>query len=296
MPARLRACVVFLLCCLWGAGCAPAPVPEPWPAPPVVVEPSPPPGETLADKRLAELKERAEVFLQQWGGPARDASSEADRQATALVHAFELYLSDHPEDVHAYILYGKFLRAIGQRERANMVFLQANELDPQIAVVKQQIANYLAEEGDFALALAYLLAALELAPSEALYHYQLGELLHLYRQGFVAEELFTHKELDQQMLEAFRIAAQLAPTHKDLTHRYAQAQADVGDPDWGQALALWQELETKAGTPLEASWTRLNQARALIQLERYAEAESILDQLTEPALQTARKSLYRELR
>jgi cytochrome c-type biogenesis protein CcmH/NrfG len=65
------------------------------------------------------------------------------RHAQDIVAAYESYLSDNPKDVHALILFGKFLRKVGQQEHAVDFFIQADKINPKLAVVKQQHANYL---------------------------------------------------------------------------------------------------------------------------------------------------------
>ena len=42
---------------------------------------------------------------------------------------------------------GKFLRRVGQEQHAVGYFFEADSINPKLAVVKQQLANYLIEEG-----------------------------------------------------------------------------------------------------------------------------------------------------
>ena len=56
------------------------------------------------------------------------------------------YIGENSNDTHALLLYGKFLRKVGQNEHALSYFLRADSINPKLAVVKQQIANYLVEK------------------------------------------------------------------------------------------------------------------------------------------------------
>ena len=142
-----------------------------------------PNGVSFAQSRLSTIvaKERT-LFLAANNKRAMN-EKELTRKIQDLVADFESYLADNPKDLTALILYGKFLRRVDQPGPATGVFLKADKLDPDIAVIKQQIANYLTEEGRIAEALPYLLRAVELSPDKAIYHDQLGSFLFLFNKS-----------------------------------------------------------------------------------------------------------------
>lgn len=253
---------------------------------------APPAGETLADRRLRRVYDNQQELYAQLNreGDALDGP-EYDRLVQEVLTEYQSYLADYPESAHGFILYGKMLRDAGERESANFAFLRANQLDGNIAVVKQQIGNYLAEEGDAAHALAYYLAAAELAPTEAVYAYQIGELLHTYHDELVDEGAVDAALIDRQMLDAFAQASRLAPGDRRLRQRHAEAYFDVSAPDWPAALTLWQALAASAQDPLQRQWALLQQARVLIALGRGDEARDALAQVTRPGLQDAKEAL-----
>ena len=152
---------------------------------------------------------------------------ELTRKIQDLVADFESYLADNPKDLTALILYGKFLRRVDQPGPATGVFLKADKLDPDIAVIKQQIANYLTEEGRIAEALPYLLRAVELSPEKAIYHNQLGSFLFLFREELIRLGITTQSTNDRNMMIAFREAAKLESDNFDYRVRYAQSFFDV---------------------------------------------------------------------
>ena len=63
--------------------------------------------------------------------------------------------------------------------------MRANQLDSDLPLVKNQLGNYLAEEGRPLEAINYYLAATRLEPKEPLYHFQIGTLLSAARDDFL---------------------------------------------------------------------------------------------------------------
>ena len=56
---------------------------------------------------------------------------------------------------------------ISMRKQAVAILLKANQLDPDIPLVKNELGNYLAEEGKPLEALNYYLSAVKLEPEGA---------------------------------------------------------------------------------------------------------------------------------
>lgn len=221
--------------------------------------------------------------------------SERDRLLLDMVYAYESFLAQNPQSELGFVLYGKFLRDIGMNKMANVQFVQANKLNPNIAVVKQQIGNYLAEEGLFELALPYFLAAIELEPRIALYHYQLGELLYTYYEAYLSKGVYDRHTLDEQMLAAFRRAAELQSSERTYLYRYAEAFYDVQEPNWDYALAVWEHLMKGAQSDREADIIRLQRARVHLLRGESEAARTLLAEVNQPALEASRQSLLAQL-
>ena len=96
-----------------------------------------------------------------------------------LCFAYEDYLRAFPDQAAGYASYALLLDhpIIDERRRSTALFLRANQLNPEMALVKNQLGNHLAEDGKPLEAVNYYLAAIRLEPKESLYHYQLGTLL-----------------------------------------------------------------------------------------------------------------------
>jgi len=252
--------------------------------------------ESLADRTLRQLLERQKELLAMAADQGDNLDESSFRlQIEDVCRRYEVLLRENPKFTLAYTAYGYLLGKLGQDEQAVRILLKSNELDPNQPLVKNQIGNYLAENGKPLDALPYYTAAIKLAPEEPLYHYQLGMLLHEGGEEFVRSGEWRPEALERASHEAFRKAAELAPDRLEFTYRYAESFYDVGSPDWDAAMKAWEDLEDKAATKVERETMRLHQANILIKLRDYEEARDRLDSITEPALQKQKQKLIAQL-
>ena len=242
--------------------------------------------ENLAERNLRRIIDRQkEVFADAAKqGDNLDASS-LKRRLQEISHDYEVLLRDNPRYAAGYAAYGLLLSKVDMRKEAAAMLLKANELDPDIAIVKNQIGNLLAEDGKPLQAAPYFIAAIKLEPAEPLYHYQLGTLLVEARDEFLKNGQWTRATLDAAVLEAFRKASELAPDRFEFAYRHAESYYDLEKPDWGAALKLWSALEEKAPTDIERQTMRLHAANILIKTDRAGLARILLETVTEPGLQ-----------
>ncbi len=254
-------------------------------------DPAQPPEPVLED-RLYNLVERQEALLEQ------AAQTESAMEWAEIAHGirevtrvYEEIIAENPDATEPMLLYGKLLRQIGEPERAQEIFRMANAVDPQIPVVKQQMGNYFAEAEEHPRALLYYLAAIELAPEEAVYHYTMGEFLHVFRDDFIEDEAYDRETLDTLMLNAFREAAKLEPANLDFQFRYAETYYDLERIPWDEALAVWERIATMPLTVVETDAVRLHRARALLNLGRTREAEAMASAVQTPGLEATRDAL-----
>lgn len=252
--------------------------------------------ETLAERNLRRLVDEEQRILN--GSRMADGSYDEgilERRFQGLVHQYDAFIQENADFPVGYVAYGRLLERIGQDKAARVMYMKANQLDPNIPLVKNQLGNYLTGDGDFAQALPYYLAAIELAPEEPLYHYQLGNLLHEFRDGFLEEEIFTRTVLDKMMLEAFGEAAKLAPTQTAFTYRHAEAFYDLEPPRWKEALEAWARLEKNATTAVETQTIYLHQANIAFLRGNLKSARGLLEKVTEPILNRNKTELEQKL-
>lgn len=244
-------------------------------------------------KRIAEKQRELFAEAAKQGDKLDEAGFKA--KAQELVHDYEIFLRGNPKHAAGHAAYGYLLGKVGMRQEAAAILLKANQLDPDIALVKNQLGNHLAEEGRPREAVNYFLAAIKLEPNEPLYHYQLGTLLAEARDDFLKGGEWTRAGLDQSMRKAFERATELAPDRFEFAYRYAECFYDLATPDWETALKLWAALEEKAPTPIERQTMRLHAANVLLKMGRREHARSLLGTVDDPALQKQKQKLVAQL-
>ncbi|NBB79397.1 MAG: tetratricopeptide repeat protein [Verrucomicrobia bacterium] len=248
-----------------------------------------------SNQLLAIAEEEAAIYRKIAEDPDFYSESDLNRRIDELVQSYRRYLADQPDDASAYVLYGKLLRRLGEYDQAFVAFLKADELDPGIAVVKQQIGNHLAEQGKGKAALTFYLNAVSIEPETAVYHFGLGQLLHNFRSEFIDEGIFTRDALEREMLKAFRQAATIDPENFDFQMRLGEAYYDLSSPDWKRALVHWNKLRKKAATDLQGEILDLHRARVLGKLGRLEEARKATSHVENPALQNSKQQVLQEI-
>lgn len=255
-----------------------------------------PSGETLAERTLRRIVEEQKAIFADAAAQGEKADLPSVRQRLQrLTHDYELLLRENPRFGAAYAAYGYLLSRTAMRKEATAMLLKANELDPDIALVKNQLGGLLAEEGRPVQAAPYFLAAIKLEPKEPIYHYQLGTLLAEARDEFLKTGEWTRAALDAAMHDAFRRAAELAPDRFEFAYRFAESFYDLEQPDWEAALRAWSVLEEKAPTAIERQTMRLHAANICLKTGRVAHARALLETVDEPRLQGQKARLLPQL-
>lgn len=251
---------------------------------------------SMAEKTLREIVARQRAILaraEKEGEHLDEAWLRGEMQA--VINSYDILIQKAPDFAPAYVAYGMLLGQVGMVREAVGILLKANKLDGEIPVVKNELARFLAEDGKLVDALPWLMAAIDLAPEEPLYHYHLGKLLTEGRDEFIKTGQFTRASLDRAMLHAFARAAELAPTNFAYAYRHAEAYYDLETPLWDEALARWKKLDAGVETPLEHQTLRLHQANVLLKQGKAAEARALADTVTELALVKQKQTLLDSL-
>jgi tetratricopeptide (TPR) repeat protein len=247
---------------------------------------------TLADHEFMQISQRQVELLSDAAKDGDKVDAEALRlQAQSLVDEWERFLEANPTYALGYAGYGYLLWKMDMRKESVALLMKANQIDPNIALVKNEIGNYLAEEDKPLDAVNYFMAAIQLAPDEPLYHYQLGTLLYEARDEFVRSGEWTRDAIDNAMHDAFKKASDLAPDRIEFTHRYAESFADMPIPDWDAALKVWGKVENQARTPLERQEARLQAANIMVKQGNLDAAKVLIATVTESDLQAPKEKL-----
>ncbi|MBL4576810.1 MAG: tetratricopeptide repeat protein [Opitutaceae bacterium] len=255
-----------------------------------------PRSETLGERQLKVLVQEEKEIWEILKSRTNQEDIETLRpRLRDIAASYDNIISENPDFVAAYVSYGLLLSRIGERKASVTFFLQANEIDPNIPLVKNQLGNYCIEEGEYEEALSYYLSAIKLAPEEPLYRYQLGTLLTEFRRFFIADELFSKETLEKKMHEAFQKAATLAPSDFGYACRYAESFYDLREPNWEEALLLWETLEEMAPTNVEKQTAQLHRANIYLKQERFLGARLLLNKITEASLESNKQTLLDQL-
>jgi tetratricopeptide (TPR) repeat protein len=246
----------------------------------------------LAEMNLRKIVERQrEVFATAVKQGENLDEGSFRQQVQSITHDYELLLRNNPQFAAGYAAYGYLLTKVDMRKEAMAILLKANQLDPDVALVKNQLGNLIAEDGRPLQAAPYFLAAVKLEPNEPMYHYQLGTLLVEAREDFLKSGGWKRDALDSAMHEAFRRATELAPDRFEFAYRYAESFYDLEKPDWNVALKAWSGLEEKAPTAIERQTMRLHAANICLKLGKRDHAKALLDTVDDPKLQGQKQRL-----
>lgn len=258
------------------------------------------PAEIARSNELRDLAVEGRAMLESFAKAAEKPESalpqaEKERRVKTLLSRYESLLRANPDDLETLLLYGKFLRAIGERDLAFRTFLRADRISPDLPVVKHQLGAHLAENGDYASALPLLRRAAELAPKEPRYRYDFAEFLSGAGDALVSGNQLSRPERDRIMLENFAAAVRLKPAEAGYRWRFAEAFHDVERPDPAVALAAWDSIARDAKPGAETEVVGLHRARWLIDLGRADEARRLIAASRTPALDSTRRRLLDRL-
>ena len=248
-----------------------------------------------ATQRLFDIAAKEEAIYKRIAAdPNFYSDADIERRVIELIEAYENYLENTSDDLEALILYGKLLRRAGDSETAFQVFLRADQLNPKLAVVKQQIGTYLAEKGKSKAALLYYQQAVEYEPDSAVYNFSLGQLLYRFCDEFDNAEIYTRDAIDRAMIKAFSNAVLLHPESFDYYIRLGAAYNDQASPDWEAALRHWQKPNQTFKESYQIEIIHLHAARVLGKLGRHEEARKLAESVNHSALQKSKQEVLEE--
>lgn len=194
------------------------------------------------------------------------------------------YFTGESRDADSYAIYGKYLRATSDSTSAYAAFLKADSLDPTLASVKHQLAVYESENGQIKAAYNHFLAALKLEPENPVYLSQTAKFLMLAKETLVNSLNFDLDAIDKLMLDCYRKCAEASPPNSPPRWERAKAYYQLANPDWQEALAVWDDILKNSTLVVEQQTALANKARVLIELHRDSEARAILSTIDNPNL------------
>ena len=255
-----------------------------------------PSSESMAAYLLKDLNEREQSAYKRYERAlATEDVHSIETELQSIVDGYEALISAAPNYVAAFISYGMMLHRIGERIPSNAMLIRADQIDPYHAIVKNQLGNYQAEEGNYPEAMGFYQMAIDLRPDEPLYHYQLGNLLFSYKNFFIDDKLFLPEGIDLEIQNRFRKAAMLAPAHLPYRLRYAQSFFDIARPNWEAALEEWQQLVNFVESPEEKQMMQLYMAKTRFEMGHHTAAQKIIKGIDEPSLEHSKDILLKQI-
>lgn len=252
--------------------------------------------QTFSQKKLLEILSEQKNFFDRASLKSVSSASDTISNKRRIDSLWKQYLLENPKDVEARILCAKFQRACGDNEAAYIYFKEADGMNPNIAVVKQQMSVYEAESGAAIEAYNHIKQAVEMEPDVSVYNLQAAQTILFFRDEISKEENISREDLDKKMIFYYRRAAELAPNDSTLQWKYAQAFYDVKNANWVEALKQWNfVLENCVAFDVEKQTAMANKARVLIELNRDLEAEEILSKIDNPNLSDSKNALLAEI-
>lgn len=241
---------------------------------------------------LVELQRKIEFDVK----VKKAGKAEIESKLLELNRRWENYMLENGDDLTSLLIYGKFLRRYNDRQQSYKIFLRADKIDPNIAVVKQQLALYEAENKDYPAAYEHILRACELEPETAVYHYQLGNLIFYGGSAIAQKKLISKEALEAQMLKAFKSAANLEKSNEEFLMRHAQSYYEVSKPDWKAAMAAWRAVFDNSKDPQVRENALLNMAQVAMETSDFDEAEKFLGRVTLPDFNAQKAQIERRLK
>ena len=253
---------------------------------------------SLSSQVLSKILEKQKNFLNSSLLAKTPNETELTRKAQEIGASYESYLSDNPKDTDALILFGKFLIQVGQKDHAVNYFLEADALNSKLAVVKQQIGNYLVEKNRPLDALPFFMLTIEIDPQQPVYHYHFANYLYLFQEELLNSGVLNKDSLRSVMQSCFEKASELKPENFEYAIRYAQSFFDCPNTCRVKAVQSWQNLILRFPdrSPLEKDYFKLCKANILLQMNLKAEALTLVKSIATNSLENAKLSLIERIR
>ena len=252
---------------------------------------------TMSDKKLLDILRQQENLFSDpnVNSMGAFAQSELKTKAMRIDAAWKSFFLENPDHIEGLILYGKFLRKIGQSAKAYATFQKANSLDANIGVVKQQLSAIEAEEGSVKEAFAHITQAVNLEDENIVFLKQKAFVMVVGKKTLVGSGVISPSEYDEQLLQCYRKISESTPNDRQAKIRYAQSFYDLFEPNWEKALSIWNEILASSTLNIERQSALANKARVLVELGRDEEATQILKTIDIPSLMRPKNLLLREI-
>ncbi len=258
-------------------------------------------------KRLMEADDEAQAEADQWirdndaAAPSGAALPRADlrrrirERFEPIRTAYVDFLKRHPNHAGAHVAYGSFLNDLQDEEGAREQWEKALALNAKDPAVYNNLANLYGHTGPVKKAFEYYAKAIELKPDESVYYYNFGTTVYLFRKDAMEQFNLTEQQVYNKALELYSKALKLDPTNFPLASDVAQTYYGIKPLRLDDALQAWTNTLAVAHDEIEREGVYIHFARLKLQADRFAEARTHLNAVTNTMYDVLKKRLVRNL-
>lgn len=214
---------------------------------------------------------------------------------TSLVRRIEAGYRDlldrHPDHLPARVAFAEFLLTTNQFPEALDLLESLPPHDSAVEGLRLRLEIELSR-GLVANAARTADQLVSLRPDSPHDHFQLANILYLFRMELTPEFGATPEDVLGNALTHFKTARDAAPHSAPLARAYAETFYTLANKDWHGALDAWRHVKSIDPSPFADTHI----ARVLIQMRRLDEAGQILDSISDPAFAPVIKALRARIR
>lgn len=250
---------------------------------------------TLSHSKLLSIIEEQRKLLNDIK-KEKIGNAEKDSRFNNLEESWMLYLHENPKDVEATIIFAKFLKEFGMTKKAYEIFILADSMNPNIAVVKQQLSVIEGEIGDYKSSFKNIKNAISLDETPIIYHYQLVKLLDSYGTILELDKILKKGESDNMRMSHMKKVCELEPKNKQYNIEYASMLANIDSANIQECYRVWNILLTSSPLELDKDNSKILVSRFLIRKNKFDDAEKLLNEITRLELQESKQVLLTQIK
>lgn len=243
-------------------------------------------------KQVMDADDTAQAEVDEWiqnnqkfaAKGAGESNAELNRRILARFEpvrkGYDDFLARHTNHARAHLAYAGFLQDIFDEEAAVPHMEKAREIEPQNPAPWNNLANHFGHYGDVKKSFAYYAKAIELDPTESIYHQNLGTTVYLFRKDAMEFYGINEQQVFDKALGIYAKARQLEPQDFPLATDVAQSFYGIRPLRTNDALVAWTNALNVARDDIEREGVHVHLARLKWMVGRTNEARLHLDAIT----------------
>jgi tetratricopeptide (TPR) repeat protein len=194
----------------------------------------------------------------------------------------------YPHDVAVKNDWAQYLWDRGEKRLAMEKWEAVTKTDPKNAPALSSLGNGYLGMGEIKRAAACFTRASESAPTTASYHFDLANVVFLFRHDLLNAAAPDENRMIQRALSHFAEASRLEPLNVEYAKAYGDVFYYLQPPDWTSALAAWEHfLEITPNKDFAYS----NLARVHMKLGQKTEARACVSRIKTPEFERLKARL-----